>query len=316
MCGIAGIISENPVLEDLNRMLHEQSHRGPDNTGFYLDQGFSALGHNRLSIIDLSPEANQPFADNSNRYFLTFNGEIYNYKELKTELKSRYSFKTSSDTEILLASYIIWGKNCLNKLKGMFAFAIWDKKNKGLFAARDRFGVKPLYYHHSNSNLFFSSEIKAIKAVRPKNPPNKKVWANYFSYGSYGMPWETFYEDILQLPAGHYLEFSDEKLKINKWYNFEEKIAEQKNVSSFEDTREYYFELLKKSISLRFRADVPIGFNISGGIDSSLLLSLVNLFEDKGNINAYTFYTGDSNYDELPWVEVMIEQTRNPLKKG
>ncbi|SDR69491.1 asparagine synthase (glutamine-hydrolyzing) [Christiangramia echinicola] len=315
MCGIAGIISENPRLEDLKKMLLMQFHRGPDNTGNYIDEGFSALGHNRLSIIDLSSEANQPFTDKTNRFHLTFNGEIYNYQELKSELKSKYSFNTSSDTEVLLASYTIWGRNCLEKFKGMFSFAIWDNKEKSLFAARDRFGVKPFYYSRRSEDFLFASEIKAIKAVRSENQPAKKVWANYFSYGSYGMPWETFYQDIYQLPAGHCLEFTDGKLEIHKWYNFEEKIAEQKNLLSFEDTKGIYFELLKKSVSLRFRADVPIAFNISGGIDSSLLLSLVNLYEDKKNINAYTFYTGDPNYDELPWVQAMVDQTRNPLKK-
>lgn len=315
MCGIAGIISENPRLEDLETMLRKQSHRGPDNTGYYIDRGYSALGHNRLSIIDLSSEANQPFVNISNRYSLTFNGEIYNYKELRKELNSRYTFRTSSDTEVLLASYIIWGKECLDRLIGMFAFAIWDRKTKSLFAARDRFGVKPFYYNYSDGNFLFASEIKAIKAIRHENQPSKKVWANYFSYGSYGMPWETFYKDILQLPAGHYLEFSNDKLKIKKWYCLEEKFKLHNPVQMFEEAQKEYLQLLKKSISLRFRADVPLGFNISGGVDSSLLLALVNLYEDKSTINAYTFYTGDSRYDELPWVQKMIEQTRNPLKK-
>jgi len=315
MCGIAGIIGENPKLEDLKIMLRKQSHRGPDHTDYFLDKGFSAIGHNRLSIIDLSESANQPFTDPENRYFLTFNGEIYNYKELRSELKSKYSFKTSSDTEVLLASFLTWGKNCLDKLNGMFAFAIWDNKNKILFAARDRFGVKPFYYYHSEFDFLFASEIKAIKAIRNNIKPDKKVWANYFSHGSYGMPNETFFEKIFQLPGGHYLELSEKELKIQKWYLFEEKILSKTTEKTFKESQEQYFELLKNSISLRFRADVPLGFNISGGVDSSLLLSLVNLFEDKRQINAYTFYTGYSNYDELPWVLKMIGQTENPLKK-
>ena len=237
MCGIAGIISENPSLEDLTIMLLEQAHRGPDHTGFYVDKNFSVLGHNRLSIIDLSKQANQPFSDQTNRFYLTYNGEIYNYKELREELQSKYNFKTSSDTEVLLASYMIWGKNCLEKFNGMFAFAIWDKKNKSLFAARDRFGVKPFYYLNSNKGLIFSSEIKAIKAIRRGNQPNIKVWANYFSYGSYGMPSDTFYKNIFQLPAGHYLEFSNKKLNIQKWYNFKERIADQKIQLSFNDSK-------------------------------------------------------------------------------
>ena len=315
MCGIAGIISSNPTGSELLKMLEKQAHRGPDFTGIFTDEGFAGIGHNRLSIIDLSPEANEPFADNSGRYYLTFNGEIYNYKELRKELKPYYSFKTASDTEVLLAAYLKWGKDCLHKLNGMFAFAIWDSKEKTLFAARDRFGVKPFFYTKEKDALYFSSEIKAIQSVINRALPNKKVWANYFSYGSYGMPEETFFEGISQLPGGHLLEFSDGKLVIEKWYDFEARVKKINSTYSFEKAKEIYFQLLKNSISLRFKADVPVGFNISGGVDSSLLLALVNQFEDKKNINAYTFYTGDDRYDELPWVEKMIATTKNPLTK-
>lgn len=143
MCGIAGIITSNPSENQLRRMLGKQAHRGPDNTGIFLDEGWAAIGHNRLAIIDLSADAHEPFCDTTGRYYLSFNGEIYNYKELKEELKEFYEFRTSSDTEVLLASYIQWGKNCLDRFRGMFAFGIWDTEKKELFAARDRFGVKP-----------------------------------------------------------------------------------------------------------------------------------------------------------------------------
>jgi len=315
MCGIAGIISSNPTGSDLLKMLEKQAHRGPDHTGTFMDEGFAGIGHNRLSIIDLSPDANEPFADNSGRHHLTFNGEIYNYKELREELKTFYHFKTTSDTEVLLAAYLKWGKDCLHKFDGMFAFAIWDTKEKQLFAARDRFGVKPLFYTIEDDSLYFSSEIKAAQSVTNRDLPNKKVWANYLSFGSYGMPEETFFEDIFQLPGGHFFEFSNGKLAIEKWYDFEARVKKINISHSFEKAKEIYFQLLKDSISLRFRADVPVGFNISGGVDSSLLLALVNQFEDKKNINAYTFFTGDDRYDELPWVEKMIATTNNPLTK-
>lgn len=315
MCGIAGIISEKPNNEKLQEMLKLQQHRGPDHTGNYVDSGYCALGHNRLSIIDLSAKANQPFKDNSSRYHLTFNGEIYNYKELKQELKVHYNFKTESDTEVLLAAFIVWGKSCLNKLNGMFAFAIWDNKKKNLFAARDRFGVKPFFYSKVNQEFYFSSEIKAIRSLLKKNRTNEQVWANYFVYGSYGMPSETFYTDIFQLPGGHFLEYQEGNLKIDKWYNFEKNLSKYSEIISFEEAKKSYSEILTESIALRFRADVPIGFNISGGVDSSLLLALVNRLHGNKHIKAYTFYTGDKNYDELPWVEKMIEATQNPLKK-
>lgn len=314
MCGIAGIISPYDSKKALDKMLQEQKHRGPDHTGTYIDKGYIFLGHNRLSIIDLSDAANQPFPDNSCRYYLIFNGEIYNYKELKADLDSKYSFRTNSDTEVLLAAYIVYGKECLEKLNGMFSFVIWDTNEKSMFAARDRFGVKPFYYSENSEELYFASEIKSIQAVKP-SAQNKKVWANYFAYGSYGQPDETFYKDIFQLAAGHYLTFKDGHLKIEKWYDFVENVKKVKVSGDFEKTKSEYLKLLKDSISLRFRADVEIGFNISGGVDSSLLLALVNQYEKKEKIRAYTFYTGDERYDELPWVQKMIDETQNPLTK-
>lgn len=315
MCGIAGIISSRPVTQDLNKMLRQQAHRGPDHTGTYVDEGFAGLGHNRLSIIDLTSDANEPFRDNSGRYFLSFNGEIYNYIELREELKDHYSFKTASDTEVLLAAYIIWGKDCLHRFNGMFSFAIWDSQEKILFAARDRFGVKPFHYSQEKGSLYFSSEIKTLQSVLERSNPNKRVWANYFTYGSYGAPDETFFEKIYQLPGGHFLEFKAGKLSIERWYDFVNRVKNIRNDHSFEEAKEIYLELLRDSIKLRFRADVPIGFNISGGVDSSLLLALVNQSEEKKQIKAYTFYTGDDRYDELPWVQQMIETTSNPLSK-
>lgn len=390
MCGIAGIIGDYNEIQ-LDAMLVSQHHRGPDATGKYFDQNFAALGHNRLAIIDLSPKSNQPFIDNSERYVIVFNGEIYNYIELKEDLQNQYDFKTESDTEVLLAAYITYGKSCLGKLNGMFAFAIWDNHNKKLFAARDRFGVKPFFYSLFNNTLYFSSEIKAIHAAGIPKVTNEKVWASYFAFGSYGMPNETFWEGIHQLPGGHFLCFSPQQchsepieelpraepdlslskegvedqscsiplrqaqcdkvqtecqsepvedfcvrktLTIQKWYCFEEEVAKQPKNLTFEQAKQHYLGLLKDSIKLRFRADVPVGFNISGGLDSSVLLALVNLQEnDNSNlrchselveehikdqqsaINAYTFYTNNSDYDELPWVEQMIGKTHNPLTK-
>src|SRR5690606_20244877 len=148
-----------------------------------------------------------------------------------------------------------------------------------------------------------------------RDKPNEKVWANYFVHGSYGMPDETFFQNTEQLPGGHLLKFSEGKLSISKWYDFEAEVAKVKTDISFEEAKEKYSALLQESILLRFRADVPVGFNISGGVDSSLLLALVNMLEDRQQINAYTFYTGDERYDELPWVEKMIAATENPLTK-
>jgi len=314
MCGIAGIIGENSSEHVLDKMLLSQKYRGPDFTGKYVSESI-VLGHNRLSIIDLSEEANQPFYSKDNRYILVFNGEIYNYVELKDELKSEFQFTTSSDTEILLAAYIKWGKECLSKLNGMFSFAVWDVLEEKLFAARDRFGIKPFYYHSNSDTFYFASEIKALHIAGISKTPDKKVWASYFAYGTYGNPDESFWEGIQQLPGGHYLEYIENKLTIAKWYFFEQEIKKQQKELPFEVVKETYQKLLEDSIKIHFRADVLVGFNISGGLDSSTLLAFVNKTQKRDNINAYTFYCDHENYDELPWVEEMIAETNNPLKK-
>lgn len=316
MCGIAGIIGKHASENTLADMLRAQSHRGPDAEGKFFDPGFAAIGHNRLAIIDLSANANQPFFDASGRFALIFNGEIYNYIELREALSPHYDFTTQSDTEVLLAAWIIWGKAALHQLNGMFSFAIWDNQSKSLFAARDRFGVKPFCYSVFGGMLYFASEIKTLHAAGIPKKPNQKVWASYLAFGSYGMPDETFWQQINQLPAAHCLEFTAGDLKISRWYDFVAEVKKQPAGLSYEESKAYYISLLKDSIKLRFRADVPVGFNISGGLDSSVLLALVN---DSGNgtenVSAYTFYTGNRDYDELLWVETMVRKTANPLKK-
>ncbi len=313
MCGIAGIIGKNYSESQLWQMLGSIQHRGPDASRTYKDS-ICLLGHNRLAIIDLSTNANQPFSDASGRYQLVFNGEIYNYKELKAMIGDRYDFRTSSDTEVLLAAYLVYGEACLEKLNGMFVFGIWDAYKKELFVARDRFGVKPFYYYQDKENFIFASEIKALhKLVAPK--ADEKVWANYFCYGSYGSPGKTFFRDVFQLPAGHFLRYQEGSLKEKKWYDFEIGVRNISYPDSSRDIKKAYLDLLENSIKLRFRADVEVGFNLSGGVDSSLLLALVNHLHPSHNIKAYTFYTGDERYDELPWVERMIEKTGNPLYK-
>jgi asparagine synthase (glutamine-hydrolysing) len=316
MCGIAGFVGQDNYKIPLQAMLQLQQHRGPDFTGTYFDDNYVALGHNRLSIIDHGQQSNQPFVDNSKRYYLTFNGELYNYKELKEELKHQYEFKTNSDTEVLLATYIIYGNSCLQKLNGMFAFAIWDSTTKKLFAARDRFGVKPFYYSYNNKTFVFASEIKIIFKSGIGRKANAQVWANYFSFGSYGQPNQTFWKNIHQLAGGHYLELVDNKLNIVKWYDFVEAINNQDVISSYEEAKKRYSKLLLEAIKLRFRADVPVGFNLSGGLDSSALLALVNISQkNTEDIEAFTFYTNDEKYDELHWVEQMINSFKNPLNR-
>jgi len=307
MCGITGIIGAKATQSAILGMLDSQKHRGPDFTAFYLDENKIAFGHNRLSIIDLSSNANQPFASDDGNLLMVFNGEIYNYIELRRELRAKYHFKTQSDTEVLLNAYKEWGKSCLDKLNGMFAFAIWDKREQSLFAARDRFGVKPFYYHFDNSNFYFASEIKTFFAAGIDKIANEKVWSGFFTQGSYGLPDETFWKNIHQLPGGHCLLLKNNSLEIEKWYSFENRAKSL--LSHFDENEEEYItHLLLKAINLRFRADVPVGFNLSGGLDSSTLLALIDRQDiDKSAVEAFTFVTNDERYDELLWVKLMLE---------
>src|SRR5687768_12101685 len=208
MCGISGIIGNNWRRDNLEAMVKVQHHRGPDFSATYISGDETVgLGHNRLSILDLSAAGNQPMFSDDKRYILVFNGEIYNFIELKEQLQKEFEFHSSSDTEVLIKAWEKWGKDCLEYLNGMFAFAIWDTVNQSLFAARDRFGVKPFYYSASNHNFYFASEIKTIWAAGVEKKPYEPIWSSYLSKGTYASGGMTFWEDVSELPGGHYLEY-------------------------------------------------------------------------------------------------------------
>lgn len=316
MCGIAGVIGQLPDKQRvMQQMLEVQHHRGPDARGMadLGEQGI--LGHNRLRILDMAAEANQPFHSRDGRFTLVFNGEIYNYLEIRTVLSGKYVFHTQSDTEVLLCAYQEWGSACLERLIGMFAFAIWDYTIQRLFAARDRFGVKPFYYSVRDHQFYFASEIKALWSAGIPKQPNRKVWAGYLTFGTYGMPQETFWEGISQLPGGHYLEYVGGRYNVGSWYDFVKQVEKQPRLDE-QEAIATWTKLAMDSICLRFRADVPVGFNLSGGLDSSLLLGMIHQqYPGNADIEAFTFYTGDERYDELYWVEKMIESTQFPLNK-
>lgn len=307
MCGIAGIVGPEATNSKLDAMLVTQEHRGPDFTGKWCEESKVALGHNRLSIIDLSEAANQPFFSEDERFCLVFNGEIYNYLEIREELRFDFQFHTSSDTEVLLKSYLKWGVECLEKFNGMFAFAIWDKEDQKLFAARDRFGVKPFNYSLKNNTIYFSSEIPPLWAAGIEKVPNLSVWADYFKGGKYGNPDETFWKGIFQLDAGSYMIYESGSIQIRQWYDFHNRVIKLQECHE-PNEEDYILDLLRDAVKLRFRADVPVGFNLSGGLDSSTLLALVaETNPNSTQIEAFTFYTGDDKYDELPWVEKMLQ---------
>lgn len=316
MCGISAIFGRDWSIDQLDAMLQIQSHRGPDAMMRYCDpDGLSALGHNRLSIIDLSEAGNQPMVDSSGKNWVILNGEIYNYLELRRELESDYSFVSQSDTEVLLAAYSKWGESCLDRLIGMFAFVIWDEKSKTAFGARDRFGVKPMYYHQkSDGTLIVASEIKAIHAAGIPRAANANVWSTYLTYGLYDHTHDTFWKDVQSIRAGHKFRFQNGRMTNSCWYDLSERLDDIDDERSTNDVEEEYLELLKDSVRLRFRSDVPVGINLSGGLDSSVLLGIVDSVQGEGSdVKAFTFATGDANYDELPWVESMVETTNHPL---
>jgi asparagine synthase (glutamine-hydrolysing) len=313
MCGIAGLVGEAAQGADgarrLQAMLAAQDHRGPDGTGEWAAPDANVrLGHNRLAIIDLSEAGRQPMTRGPGRALLTFNGEIYNYLELRTQLAARFSFRTDSDSEVLLAAYDHWGEACLERLQGMFAFAIWDARRGVLFAARDRFGVKPFHYHTTPGSFLFASEIKALHAAGVPREPDPATWATYLARGLYDHGDATFWQGIHRLPPGHLLRCRpDGRYEVAPWYDLAERVAEVDTRSDAEVEAEAA-ALLDATIELRLHADVEIGVCLSGGLDSSLLLALLRrrLGHDL-NLRSYTFFCGDPDYDETPWVEQLVE---------
>ncbi|QQS47113.1 MAG: asparagine synthase (glutamine-hydrolyzing) [Acidobacteriota bacterium] len=310
MCGIAGIIGNGWSHAELEAMVSSQRHRGPDATGTGM-YGLVGFGHNRLSIIDLSPAGRQPMS--GGRLHLVFNGEIYNYRELRAELDD-YPYASHTDSEVILAAYEKWGSDCLDRFIGMFAFLLWDERERVLLAARDRFGVKPLYYAiRPDGSLRLSSEIKALHAGGVPAVRDETTWATWLATGLYDHSDRTFWRGIRQLPPGHRLIWRAGDAKIERWYDLAERAGPEYDQRPVEEVEDEYLGLLEESVSLRFRSDVPVGINLSGGLDSSILLGLVHQVQGPGSdVKALTFATGDPNYDELPWVGEMLAGTNHP----
>lgn len=275
MCAISGIIGENLNVTDsnINKILYSLKHRGPDFSNFVKLKS-AILMHNRLSIIDINNRSNQPFFSKDNNLVIVFNGEIYNYLELKEELKNYYNFKTKSDTEVLLAAYHKWGRSFLDKLQGAFAFCIYDEKKKTAFFARDRFGQKPLFFWQNNNNLYFSSEVKGLLASGYKPSANRALWGRYLINADTDNARETFFKDIIQLLPGEIAEYNDSKLKIQTWYQLSEKISSNNNQVNYKKAKNTILELLYNSIKITSRSDAKTSISLSGGLDSNLLISL------------------------------------------
>jgi len=279
MCGIAGILSSDPVnisRQRLKEMTDAIAHRGPDGEGFWINpSGQVGLGHRRLAIIDLSPAAAQPM-HYLDRYTILHNGEIYNYLELKSILQSKgYTFSSASDTEVILAAYDHYGPECLQYFDGMFAFAIWDQRERKLFAARDRFGEKPLFFYKDAAQFLFASEMKALWAAGVKKESNRKLIFNFITIGYTQNPangFETFFNGISKLPARSYLTYSADTGELTTSLYWDIKIWDSYNPGE-EAAIQQFTGLLSASVHRRMRSDVPLGTSLSGGLDSSSVVA-------------------------------------------
>ncbi|MBA3664202.1 MAG: asparagine synthase (glutamine-hydrolyzing) [Bacteroidetes bacterium] len=319
MCGIAGYLSfnTNPVQEPLlKRMTDVIAHRGPDGEGHWTNKSRKiGFGHRRLSIIDLSENGKQPLHYSEGRYTITFNGEIYNYIEIKNELlKKGYKFSSESDTEVLLALYDLKKENCLADLDGMFSFAIWDEKEQTLFCARDRFGEKPFHYYADGEKFLFASEIKQFwPAGIIKRLDNDKLY-HYATTGVIETKetlTETFYNGIKKLDAAHYLTIdAASNIKIVNYWKIDREAPAFKG--SIEQAAEKFLHLFTEAIRLRLRSDVPVGSSLSGGLDSSSIVMLIDALKGE-QLNQNTFSARFKNFakDEGKYVEEVVKKCKN-----
>ncbi len=284
MCGITGIIGLNRK-EDIEKMTDAISHRGPDDDGYFVDEHV-ALGMRRLSIIDLAG-GHQPITSADGRFLILFNGEIYNYREIRENLGD-YEFKTNSDTEVILAGFVKWGEKVFARLRGMFVFCIYDTRDNKIFLVRDFFGIKPLYYlKEKNRVTAFSSEIKSfltLKSFKPK--VNDEAVFNYLSF-QYNPLDETFFKNVFKLPPAHYMtvDVKTGTMKIERYWQFEFK---QNNSLNENKTSEEILRVMKDSVAHHMIADVPVGSFLSGGVDSSIIASLMQEIRGEKKIKTFT----------------------------
>ena len=307
MCGIAGILDFNKNTDTgqvIRKMTDAMAHRGPDADGFFVD-GPIALGHRRLSIIDLSTAANQPFIDNSGRYVMVFNGEMYNFMEVKKMLPE-YTFHTSGDSEVLIAAYAKWGADCIQYFRGMFAFAIWDKEDRSLFLCRDRLGVKPVYYYKDGGKFLFASETGSILASGlVKRKISEEGLREYFSYQSLSYPFSGI-QDVLQLEAGSWIKIKDGRIEKKVYWD----LTGPKSNFDYSDegnTKSKIKELLLQSVKRRLVSDVPVGAFLSGGIDSSVV---VGLMAEASTARPVTFNIAfqEKEYDESAYADLIAKK--------
>lgn len=357
MCGISGIVSKNNInLASIAQMNAIIKHRGPDDEGFALFNKTNCLiaggndtaketwqatesycpqihikdinenvqiafGHRRLSILDLSPKGHQPMCSKDKRYWITYNGEVYNYIEIRKELEDLgHQFTTNTDTEVIINAYVEWGSDCQHKFNGMWAFAMYDHQTKNIFLSRDRFGIKPLYYWFSPTGDFcFASEIKQFTVLPNwKAILNERMAYDFLYYSTTDHCEETLFKGVYHIPPGNECCFSiheltaqakNKKLKTKQWYNPVIKPFK----GSFEEAKKQFLSLFKQSVELHLRADVPIGSALSGGLDSSSIVSYINLLlqkEGKTELQkTFSSCSDDKKYDEREWMDEVVKAT-------
>jgi len=297
MCGIVGYAGFAKKIP-LDRAIEKIHHRGPDDNGaIYFDK--VALGNTRLAIIDLSPKGHQPMFNRDKTLCITYNGEIYNFKEIKKLLEEKYQFKSNSDTEVILYAYQEWGVKCLEKLNGMFAFVIYDLKKKTLFGVRDRLGQKPLKYYFENGLLIFASEIKAILPLLGGKPELDEVAIDDFLTLQYVPTPKTGFKDIYKLPAGHYFIYKEKKLSVHKYWslNFTKKLK-----LSESEWHELVLSEIERSVKSHLISDVPVGALLSGGLDSSIVVAMMSKYSSE-RINTFSIGFDDKKFDETPYAQ-------------
>jgi len=297
VCGICGVVSLKGIPEEesavVKNMMLSMAHRGPDDEGSYCDE-YAMLGFRRLSIIDRKT-GNQPLVSEDSRYHLIFNGEIYNFQQLRRELQAKgHRFRTRTDAEVVVHLYEDLGVDCLHKLRGMFAFAIWDKIEKRLFLARDRFGIKPLYYTLSGEKFIFGSELKALLAHPSVEAEfNQAALPHYLTFQYFPDP-DTAFKGLFRLRPAHCLVLDQKGLHLKKYWHLQFKPDYSQELPHFIEMTDY---LLQESVRLHMISDVPRGAFLSSGIDSSNIVALLNRIEI---VNTYSVGCEGGKYDELP----------------
>jgi len=307
MCGINGIFhfsgatKSNGLIERMNEKL---AHRGPDAVGVFQDDVVQ-LGHRRLSIIDVSEAANQPFISADGNFVIVFNGEIYNYRTVKNQLTD-YQFKTNGDTEVILAAYIKWGENCLRVLNGIFSFAIWDKSKKELFVSRDRLGVKPLYYFLSNNYFVFSSSLKSILSTNlVERKISKSGLIDFLRYQTVHAP-ATIIEDIDVLMPGHFMRVNEEDgVVFKEYWNVTQ--AQRKKYESIDAVHAAVKNQLTQSVEMQLVADVPFGAFLSGGIDSSLIVALMSKVHNQ-KVDTFSVVFKEQEFSEREFSQLVAKK--------